>query len=170
MTEILLHPERNTSLILRAEILEDVKLPNIPLGGLVELDGHTVQRNLKRRILPRLPKRDPPLDQDCTFYANNNDTEISIVVLKPELNQAGELPWYHPPVSHIAFRYINAPSGAVLRIEIIPLESTGLVGSSSVDKNSRLYRTCLGLLETLYKYGWGFMTGYKKRVVHDVCV
>lgn len=39
--------------------------------------------------------------------------------------------------------------------------------ASSVLPN-RTYRTCLHLLETLHKHGWGRITGYQKRVVHDV--
>lgn len=49
----------------------------------------------------------------------------------------------------------------MIRIEAVPLPDTPL------DLNSRLYRTCLALLETLHRYGWGTMTQYKKRVVHD---
>lgn len=33
---------------------------------------------------------------------------------------------------------------------------------------ARLDRTCLGLLERVYKHGFGQMVGYKKRVNHDV--
>ena len=38
------------------------------------------------------------------------------------------------------------------------------------DINSRLYRTCLALLETLHRYCWGALTNYKKRVHHDCLV
>ncbi|WRT69740.1 uncharacterized protein IL334_006731 [Kwoniella shivajii] len=34
----------------------------------------------------------------------------------------------------------------------------------------RLYRTCLALLETLHKHGYGQFVGYQKRRVHDVIV
>ncbi|WVF68075.1 hypothetical protein IAT40_002838 [Kwoniella sp. CBS 6097] len=34
----------------------------------------------------------------------------------------------------------------------------------------RLYRTCLGLLERVYKHGYGQLVGYQKRRVHDVIV
>jgi tRNASer (uridine44-2'-O)-methyltransferase len=34
---------------------------------------------------------------------------------------------------------------------------------------ARLDRTCLALLERVYKHGFGQMVGYKKRVNHDVC-
>lgn len=35
---------------------------------------------------------------------------------------------------------------------------------------ARLDRTCLALLERVYKHGFGQMVGYKKRVNHDVCL
>ena len=73
------------------------------------------------------------------------------------------LPYYHPAVTHLAFRYIPS-ADPLLRIEALPLPGT------STDPNSRLYRTCLALLETVHRYGWGAMTNYKKRVHHDVLV
>jgi len=70
-------------------------------------------------------------------------------------------------VTHLAFRFIppaTSSSEAALRIEVIPLPGT------SLDPGARLYRTCLSLLETLHRYGWGALTQYKKRVLHDVLV
>jgi tRNASer (uridine44-2'-O)-methyltransferase len=54
----------------------------------------------------------------------------------------------------------------MLQIELIPLPGT------PTDPNSRLYRTCLALLDTLHRYGWGAlaMTNYQKRVIHDCLV
>jgi tRNASer (uridine44-2'-O)-methyltransferase len=52
----------------------------------------------------------------------------------------------------------------MLQIELVPLHGT------PTDPNSRLYRTCLALLETLHRYGWGAMTNYQKRVIHDCLV
>ena len=72
-------------------------------------------------------------------------------------------------MTHLAFRFIPATASlsseaAALRIEVIPLPGT------SLDPGARLYRTCLALLETLHRYGWGMLTQYKKRVLHDVLV
>lgn len=49
-------------------------------------------------------------------------------------------------------------------MEVVPFPDT------PTDMNSRLYRTCLALLDTLDRYGWGAMTNYKKRVNHDCLV
>jgi tRNASer (uridine44-2'-O)-methyltransferase len=185
-----MHPERNSSLILRAEILSDGAPLNVPPS--VHIPGYTAIRNITRRILPRLPQRDRALDQDCTYYAvagsasahdecdsvDEDVSRASLVVLTPRLDDgARDLPWYHPPVRHLAFRYIQDVGGAnlpVIRVEIVPLHpedssASGVAPSAVVaDPASRLYRTCLSLLETVWKYGKGMMTGYKKRVVHDV--
>ena len=69
------------------------------------------------------------------------------------------------PSLRIAFRFIhsliNTDTSPRVRIEVLSLPNT------PTDPNSRLYRTCLALLETLHRYGWGAMTNYKKRVQHD---
>ncbi|KAF9511941.1 hypothetical protein BS47DRAFT_1372921 [Hydnum rufescens UP504] len=189
-----MHPERNSSLILRAEILSDGAPINVP-PSVRDIPGYTAIRNITRRILPRLPQRDRALDQDCTYYTgagsvpahdecdgvDEDVSRASLVVLTPRLDDgAQDLPWYHPPVRHLAFRYIQDVGGAnlpVIRVEIVPLHpedssASGATAPSAVvtDPASRLYRTCLSLLETVWKYGKGMMTGYKKRVVHDTLV
>ena len=73
------------------------------------------------------------------------------------------MPYYHPTVHHLAFRYIPAET-PLLRLEIVPLPET------PIDLNSRIYRTCLALLDTLHRYGWGALTNYKKRVHHDCII
>lgn len=136
-------------------------------------------RNIHRKLLPRRPTRDSAIEQHCTFYAPSNshltDAESlhpTVLVLTPLLPPDGVLPYYHPTVTHLALRFIpttTSPSSevaaaATLRIEVIPLPGT------SLDPGARLYRTCLSLLETLHRYGWGTLTQYKKRVLHDVLV
>jgi tRNASer (uridine44-2'-O)-methyltransferase len=94
-----------------------------------------------------------------------------VLVLTPLLPPDGVLPYYHPTVTHLAFRFIPATTSlsseaaaAALRIEVISLPGT------SLDPGARLYQTCLSLLETLHHYGRGTLTQYKKRVLHDVLV
>jgi tRNASer (uridine44-2'-O)-methyltransferase len=89
-----------------------------------------------------------------------------VLVLTPILPSDGVLPYYHPTVTHLAFRFVPSTSSrpAQLCIEAVPLPSTPL------DPGARLYRTCLSLLETLHRYGWGALTQYKKRVAHDVVI
>lgn len=95
-------------------------------------------------------------------------------MLTPIVAEGSQLPYYHPAVHHIAFRYLSEPDNESttdtagsntirIRIEVVTLPD----GPDPADINSRLYRTCLALLETVYRYCWGALTNYKKRVHHD---
>ena len=75
------------------------------------------------------------------------------------------MPWYHPAVFHLAFRYLEGEQPTI-RIEVVPR----LDEQDPLDVNARLYRTCLALLETVYRYGRGISTNYRKRVHHDCLV
>lgn len=90
-------------------------------------------------------------------------TSSDTLVLTPFLNNT-PLPYYHPTVTHLAFQYLRSSPSSTLRVEVVPLPGT------PIDSNSRLYRTCLALLDTLDRYGWGAMTNYRKRVLHDCLV
>lgn len=148
------------------ETLDTVISPWIP-----SLKGYTSSRNIHRLLLPRRPSRDGSLEQDCTFYLSHDSTAShpSVLVLTPRLAEQGTLPYYHPTVAHLAFRYATAWNRDALVanhliIEIVPLNTT------QIDVSSRIYRTCLALLETLDRYGWGAANNYQKRVTHDVLV
>ena len=141
-------------------------------------------KNIHRKLLPRRPARDSGLEQHCTLYKQTDavmrsessehvDHELllssrpSVLILTPTLKSGVALPYYHPAVSHLAFRYISShdlPASGTLQIEVVPLPS------ATTDLDSRLYRTCLALLETLHRYGWGALTNYKKRVKHDCII
>lgn len=159
-----------------------------------KLKDHLVARTIRRRLLPRRPTRDGSLEQICTLYrsttVHDSDFQSTVGVLAPELPPNRVLPYYHPSVSHLAFRYVSLKPNNIdnshndddsdptdpghtqthhyLVIEIIPLNNTNTV--SPIDISSRLYRTCLALLETIDRYGWGAANNYKKRVVHDVII
>ncbi|KAA1476077.1 DUF1613-domain-containing protein [Dentipellis sp. KUC8613] len=171
-SQLIHHPEYNSTLILRSEVVSDTTEdfpPSIPI-----FEGLVPVRNIHRKLLARRPTRDASLEQHCTLYApspsaDHTPTHPTMLVLTPILAPDGSLPYYHPTVSHLAFRYISAPepsdsSAAALQIAAVPLPNTPL------DINARLYRTCLALLETLHRYGWGALTQYKKRVHHDCLV
>ena len=131
------------------------------------LEGYHPVRCIHRRLLPRRPGRDGALEQYCSLHASESGNPHTLI-LTPIVAPGTSLPYYHPSVSHLAFRFIHslidADTSPRLRIEVLPLPNT------PTDPNSRLYRTCLALLETLHRYGWGAMTNYKKRVQHDCLV
>ncbi|KAI9463609.1 hypothetical protein BJY52DRAFT_1202901 [Lactarius psammicola] len=160
ISQLIHHPEYNSTLILRSEVIEESAEVFPDLVPLLR-DLRPV-RNIHRRLLPRRPARDSGLEQYCTLYAPLSIP--TVLVLTPIVPSDGSLPYYHPTVTHLAFRIIPLASSnsAVLRIEALPLPGTPL------DPGARLYRTCLSLLETLHRYGWGALTHYKKRVLHDV--
>ncbi|CCL98968.1 uncharacterized protein FIBRA_00976 [Fibroporia radiculosa] len=163
IAQLVHHPEYNSTLILRSESLAETTA-DFP-SRVPSLRGFRAVRSVHRRLLPRRPGRDAGLEQHCTLYSTAvaEDQPVSVLVLTPIPNDGGSLPYYHPAVFHLAFRYI-VDETPVLRIEVVPLPST------PTDVDSRLYRTCLALLETLHRYGWGALTNYKKRVVHDFIV
>ncbi|KAH8102469.1 hypothetical protein BXZ70DRAFT_1006389 [Cristinia sonorae] len=179
-SQLVHHPEYNSTLILRSETVSET---TSGFSDIVPtLSGFTINKHIHRRLLPRRPGRDTGLEQHCTLYSPTSPTphdEIntetgpeespspSVLVLTPIVEQGSILPYYHPAVSHIAFRYIpiaDPDVSGILQIEAIPLEGT------PTDPNSRLYRTALALLDTLHRYGWGALTNYKKRVNHDCIV
>jgi len=156
ISQLIHHPEYNSTLILRSDIISD-KTSDLP-GSLPNFENLQKIRCIHRRLLPRRPGRDPALEQYCTLYGKEHDLPDTLL-LTPIVEPGGSLPYYHPAVTHLAFRYFSDPP--TLRIDVAPLLGT------PTDTNSRLYRTCLALLETLHRYGWGAMTNYKKRVLHD---
>jgi tRNASer (uridine44-2'-O)-methyltransferase len=164
VSQLVHHPEYNSTLILRSETLSDSN-SHFP-SPIPRLTGSRPVRTVHRKLLPRRPGRDASLEQFCTLYSPDADihpTPCSTLVLTPITHNTCPLPYYHPTVSHLAFRYILSEP-PVLRVEVVPLSGTPM------DMNSRLYRTCLALLDTLHRYGWGVVTKYKKRIAHDCLV
>ncbi|KAJ6460744.1 DUF1613 domain-containing protein [Mycena vitilis] len=161
VSQLIHHPEYNSTLILRADIVADTTSDFLPL--IPKLDGLVPLRNVHRRLLPRRPGRDEALEQHCTLYGP--DSVADTLVLTPVIPAGGSLPYYHPAVSHLAFRYI-ATTPATIRIEVVLLSVEG----SPIDPGSRIYRTGLSLLDALHRYGWGALTNYQKRVHHDCIV
>ena len=162
-SQLIHHPEYNSTLILRSETVSDTST-NFP-AATPRFDGLRPVRNIHRKLLPRRPGRDAGLEQHCTLYApeGGEDGTPMVLILTPILEAGATLPYYHPTVRHLAFRYV-ALEISLLRIEIIPLPDT------PTDLNSRIYRTCHALLDTLHRYGWGALTNYKKRVHHDCII
>ncbi|TFK33395.1 DUF1613 domain-containing protein [Crucibulum laeve] len=163
LSQLIHHPEYNSTLILRSDVIAEItshfpeKVPT--------LEGFQPVRCIHRKLQARRPGRDASLEQYCTLYSPT-DSELqvpTVLVLTPIVPPGSTLPYYHPAISHLAFRYLSS-SPPTLLIEALPLPNT------PTDPNSRLYRTCLALLETLHRYGWGAMTNYKKRVQHDCLV
>lgn len=162
VTQLVHHPEYNSTLILRSNVISEdcfasgslmpIEIPSI--------DGFKAIRCIRRMLLARRPGRDSDLEQYCTFYTDGRDANT--LILTPLIQKDSSLPYYHPSVSHLAFRYLISDSS--LRVEVVPLPGT------PTDPGSRLYRTSLALLDALHRYGWGAIVNYKKRVNHDCLI
>lgn len=155
--QLIQHPEYNSTLILRSEPLSDaddafhVHTP--------QLHGYSAVRQIHRRIVPRRPGRDPPMEQLCTFYTEEKqgiDASPCVVILTPLLQDGKVLPYYHPDVLHLVFRYISTNDH--LRVEVLRP-----AGRDNAGIAPKLYRTCQHLLTAIHR----FSPSYTKNVFHD---
>lgn len=107
-----LHPERNSSLILRAQ-----KLPGVPetdrgddaFAAHIGVDPVPLER-IRVRFVPRQAHRDARLCQRNAAYSSD-DGRLGLVLKTPEVGSAAEMPYYHPPVRQLAFLWEADESG-----------------------------------------------------------
>ncbi|SCZ98708.1 BZ3500_MvSof-1268-A1-R1_Chr7-1g09246 [Microbotryum saponariae] len=199
------HPEHLSTTILRADLIHDIALGEQEQDD-NELAGFQCHRKIRRRLLPKR-KFDWEMTQDCCVYTrprslqsvdnvlaehlrSSETDEEGAVILRPDFESLPEvanskLPYYHPQVVSLAFRYIpstpvatgleddeaevgaeSSSSSATIRIDIIPLPNTD--PSQSNKASERIYRSCLSLLGFLHTVGSGMVKGYDKKVFHDL--
>ncbi len=237
MLELVRHPERNSTYILRADVLSEVGERSSGLGNSVELHddddeegaaeqedtrsnspqqagAYTLRKTVKLRLLPRKPAVDKELLQECRFYrrtrkrrrrpSGHNPLDEDIATTSPASledalviftpipadpaaeDQEAEIPWYHPKVKHMAFRYLTceasahgadgeaAPAQGTLRIDVQLFAPTAALlqapPSASLPVSHRLMRTAQALLEVQHKHSFGHANAYAKRVTHDLVV
>ncbi|KAK0729669.1 hypothetical protein B0H67DRAFT_475859 [Lasiosphaeris hirsuta] len=187
MANLVKNPNINSSLLFRADVLHDHEggqsgavppelahnSPKIP-----SFHGFELQRYIIRRLVPRNPQVDRPIDQTCLRYEkklpadddhchdkDNNGVEWTLVVYLPHVSSEAEMPFYHPKVQGIAFMH-----------EWTAAESRGAISISyqffdgSDYSAVKLKRTAYQLLKVIYKHGQGRVAGYQKRVHHDVMI
>lgn len=194
LVDLVLQPEHSSSTILRADVLADDELDSPSGSGSEELapflEGYRCVRRLRRRILPNRPQFDWAMEQECLFYQRRVDPEDGaddsnetperegLVVLLPDFEQLrqedpqGRLPYYHPQVHALAFRYLpssSRSSPASLRIDLVPLPSQPAV-VAPLAQSDRLFRTALVLVKFTAKLCTGHADGWQKRVHHDLLV
>ena len=102
LKSLTVHPERNSSLILRADVLppKPSSPTHPPDGG---EDGYQLVEEIRVRLMPKQPKRDGKMDQTCVFYRTPSGG--GWVVMRAEVNSVEEVPFYHPPVKAVGFYY-----------------------------------------------------------------
>ena len=184
MLNLIKNPNITSSHLFRADIFcdsgidESIGHNSTPGGGLLrhikreyqpikaELPGWNLQRTIVRQLIPRNPQLDRPLVQTCHFFDRVSEDETHTIVLYiPHVQQAEDIPFYHPSVARLAFEhkwheYQGASPGAgsiSISYSLFPGESL----------TTKLERTALRLLQTVHKHGQGQLAGYQKRVHHD---
>ncbi|KDQ60435.1 hypothetical protein JAAARDRAFT_125782 [Jaapia argillacea MUCL 33604] len=180
------HPEYNSTLILRSELIATYTSPPFP-PSTPQIKGYEPTKAYYRKLLPRRPTRDASLEQLCTLYTKSPDpheledmktqgseddplyTTPTLLVLTPLPSPSTPLPYYHPQVSQISF-HLHPPSSPTLLISLLPLPPTSQNDQDPTNPSSRLHRTSLSLLQTLHRYLHGTLTSYKKRTAHDLLI
>lgn len=128
LKDLTLHPERNSSLILRADPIpldtrSQIKsdLADRDRNGYeddgfeswVEEQGLEMIEEIRVRLMPKQPKRDGKLDQRVLFYRSKESVighgqegvERGVVVMIPMVKTVEEIPFFHPPVKRLVFHY-----------------------------------------------------------------
>ncbi|KAM0333036.1 hypothetical protein ACHAQA_001693 [Verticillium albo-atrum] len=172
MMNMIKNPNVNTKWLFRADILHDTSDDHVS-GELhqpqtIHFKGYQVERALVRRLIPRNPRRDDPLDQTCLFLKQVDGAKTRTVVLYiPHESSSQEMPFYHPKVRGVAQLH-----------EWDADEATGTVsihywhfpeGEPDIE-HEKLTRTAQMLLSILHKHGQGKASGYVKKVNHDVVI
>jgi tRNASer (uridine44-2'-O)-methyltransferase len=180
-----LHPEYNSSTILRADVLVDEDLEERAEQPIVEMEGYGCVRRIRRKLQPK-QTRDGSMEQECLFYRTAGREEDAgdaegLVLLLPdfellEKENGGLVPYYHPQLAALAFRYLpqsslstssdSQPPSASIHLDVLALPSLPLPTPLPLDH--RIYRTALALLKSLHSVACGLDEGYQKRVHHDL--
>jgi tRNASer (uridine44-2'-O)-methyltransferase len=142
MVSLVHHPERNSSTILRADVLADEDADDDAAGPSSSADWRRFKR-VHRRLLPRR-SMDWPMEQECSFYTQEPSTQDALVVYTqyrsrtsrtalgeargtaPSSTQpddgeqpaelpesADEVPYYHPAVRALSFQFDASSADAL---------------------------------------------------------
>ena len=173
MMNLIRNPNINSSWLFRADIIyDDQETAQVGHGDddtrprVREIRDIARQRILVRTLIPRNARRDDPLHQTCTFHesADAGGSVKSLVIYIPHAS-CEEMPFYHPKVRGVAHYHEWDPSTAsgFVSIHFLPFPDHAL-------QDTKLQRTAYHLLQAVHKHGEGAVSGYVKRVHHDVVV
>lgn len=118
--------------------------------------GFELRRTVVRRLIPRKPQLDKPLDQSCFIYhstaSDTHTQEQALVVYSPHYTSSDTMPWYHPKVQGLAYLYttsstsgISESISATISIHYSPFPDT------PAPLPERLSRTFQSLLKTMIR-------------------
>ncbi|EPY52001.1 tRNA methyltransferase [Schizosaccharomyces cryophilus OY26] len=165
--ELVYHPERTSSVIMRTDILRDSQNDSSlckESKDVIKSDSYQVYRSIVRRIIPRNQQLDACMEQDTILLKGSNDHKRILLYL-PKLDLSLEepynhLPYYHPAVAGVALEYTSTK----LRVAYL------LNAIHQKEISTRLQRTANMLLMVLHKHCKGSVEGYEKRMLHDTVV
>jgi tRNASer (uridine44-2'-O)-methyltransferase len=133
LKDLTLHPERNSSLILRADPIPLDTQSQVKSTELEDVDEEFedwIKENemekvedIRVRLMPKQPKRDGKLDQRVLFYRSKEvmghehdlvgetAVERGVVVMLPLVKRVEDIPFFHPPVRKLVFYYESQVGG-----------------------------------------------------------
>src|SRR5208282_5423127 len=92
---LILHPERNSKNIRRADILSDTETdPDLREHVAGTVDGMICSRTIRRRLMPRNPNLDPELEQTCRFYIAEGNLWPTLVTYHCHYVESVGVPYY----------------------------------------------------------------------------
>ena len=187
---LLTRPDLNSPLLFRADILDDstgeLATPHQQERQLCarpqdesaadgyrganitayDIEGFRHTRTIIRRLIPRKPKVDRPLDQACFVYESQEHSNVSthgedqsqqsfLIIYKSLLGLEEQMPYYYPPVLALAYLYKPALSSEVSTGQTCSLSIHYLPMAHVPDEN-RLHRTMISLLDTFIRLANSF--------------
>ncbi|KAH0846906.1 tRNA (uracil-O(2)-)-methyltransferase [Fonsecaea pedrosoi] len=112
-------------------------------------EGATLQRKVLRKLIPRKPQLDRPLDQWCYIYSldqrTGEESSGCIVVYDPQVDAEADMPWYHPPVKSLAYFHKEKGTQTTLSVHFLPFPTT------PDPLPPRTHRTFVSLLQTFLR-------------------
>lgn len=105
--------------------------------------GFKHDRTVLRRLIPRKPQLDDALEQTCLFYHNESNGD-SLIIYLPHCVSAASMPWYHPQIKGLAYRF-SSDTSSNLAVYYLPFPDT------SLPIPDRLTRTFTSLLKTMIR-------------------
>jgi tRNASer (uridine44-2'-O)-methyltransferase len=184
MMNLIKNPNINSNRLFRADILYDslgeldkqachVSASAGTVNALpraISIEGFSCKRTLVRLLVPRNPQLDRALVQTChILHSISQGGENTLVVYLPHVDDAAEIPFYHPAVHGIAFLHVwDLAEAEVGNISIhYKLFRGSTADLTEPEIAPGLKRVAFHLISTLHKHGKGTKAGYTKRVHHD---
>ncbi|KAK1825182.1 tRNA(Ser) Um(44) 2'-O-methyltransferase [Friedmanniomyces endolithicus] len=180
MLNMITNPNVTSSHLFRADIFYDTGNHD---------DSLDFSHGQPNKMLKHIKAEYRPIDYDLPGYERtrtmrldeNDDTHVVLYI--PHVQQAKQMPFYHPTVSKLAFTHKwrieplqtetpndttpSHPGSISISYSLFPAPASASAATAAPPLTPKLSRTALRLLSTLHKHGQGQQAGYQKRVHLD---